>query len=58
MDINYLLHRHQVSLMRADGAACSASRAAHHSFARHYAQALEALVQPLRQVQHPLLRYT
>lgn len=58
MDINYFLHRHQVSLMRADGAACSASRAAHRSLARHYAQALESFVRPLREAQYPLLRAT
>jgi hypothetical protein len=36
MDFNYLYHRQQVSLMRADAAACGQSRAAHQGLARLY----------------------
>lgn len=36
MDLNYLLSREQVSLMRADVAQCAASRDAHLGFAREY----------------------
>jgi len=38
MDLNYLLSRHQVSLMRASAAPCVASRATHRAFAAEYAQ--------------------
>ena len=37
MDLNYLLHRHQISLMRADAAACGPSRMAHQKLAGLYA---------------------
>lgn len=37
MDLNYLLHRHQVSLMRADSAASPEARHAHRGLARTYA---------------------
>ncbi|MEI9926650.1 MAG: hypothetical protein WDN44_01690 [Sphingomonas sp.] len=37
MDLNYLLHRHQVSLMRAAGAAGLEARHAHRALARGYA---------------------
>jgi hypothetical protein len=37
MDLNYLFHRHQVSLMRADAAVCVESRHAHRALARGYA---------------------
>jgi len=40
MDLNYLLHRHQVSLMRADAAACGPSRLAHSGLAALYAGAV------------------
>ncbi|HEX8388796.1 MAG TPA: hypothetical protein VF636_07245 [Sphingomonas sp.] len=43
MDLNYLLHRHQVSLMRADRAACDASRDAHHDLATGYASRISAV---------------
>ena len=36
MDLNYLLSRHQVSLMRAGAAPCVASRACHRAFAAGY----------------------
>ena len=41
MDLNYLYHRHQVSLMRADAAAGSEARHAHRGLAREYAQLIE-----------------
>lgn len=37
MDLNYLLTRHQTSLMRADRAACGPSRCAHAALAAGYA---------------------
>jgi hypothetical protein len=36
LDFNYLYHRQQVSLMRADRAANGAARAAHEGLARLY----------------------
>lgn len=41
MDFNYLYHRQQISLMRADVAACVASRAAHQGLAHLYAGLIE-----------------
>lgn len=43
MDLNYLLSRHQISLMRADAAGSSAARCAHRGFARHYAARITQL---------------
>ena len=37
MDLNHLIHRHQVSLMRADEAACGEARHAHRRLASAYA---------------------
>jgi hypothetical protein len=37
LDLNYLLHRHQVSLMRADTALCAEARHSHLGLAREYA---------------------
>ena len=37
-DVNYLLHRRQMSLVRADTAAGPESRAAHRDLARRYAE--------------------
>jgi hypothetical protein len=37
MDLNYLYHRHGISLMMAEQAACKRSRNAHRSFATAYA---------------------
>jgi hypothetical protein len=42
MDLNYILKRHQVSLMRAEAAAGGESRIAHQAFARRYADLIEA----------------
>jgi hypothetical protein len=43
MDLNYLLSRHQISLMRASAAPCVASRASHRAFAAEYAQRIRHL---------------
>jgi len=43
MDLNYLLARHQVSLMRADTAACSGARHSHQGLARGYAERIRQL---------------
>ena len=37
MDLNYLFHRHGVSLLMADHAACATSRRAHREMAAAYA---------------------
>jgi hypothetical protein len=37
MDLNYLYHRHGISLMMAERAACAQARAAHRGFATAYA---------------------
>lgn len=37
MDLNYLLSRHQISLMRADSAACPEAAIAHRGLAQGYA---------------------
>ena len=47
MDLNYLLSRHQISLMHADAAPCVASRASHRAFATEYAQRIRDLQQLL-----------
>ena len=41
MDFNYLYHRQQVSLMRAEAAACDSSRAAHEGLARLYGSLID-----------------
>ena len=41
MDFNYLYHRQQVSLMRADLASCGPSRAAHEGLAQLYSGLIE-----------------
>lgn len=43
MDLNYLLSRHQVSLMRAAAAACSEARHSHQGLARSYAERIRLL---------------
>ncbi|MCC2978402.1 hypothetical protein LK533_17265 [Sphingomonas sp. PL-96] len=43
MDLNYLLARHQISLMRAQDASGSEARVAHRRLASEYAQRIEAL---------------
>ena len=41
MDLNYLLRRHQISLMRADAARCDSSRLSHEGLAGLYADAVD-----------------
>lgn len=41
MDLNYLFHRHQVSLMRAGEATSVEARIAHEALARCYAVMIE-----------------
>ena len=43
MDLNHLLYRQQVSLMRADAAASSEARHAHRGLARGYADRVRLL---------------
>jgi hypothetical protein len=42
MDLNYIYHRRQISLMRAARAACGPSRAAHEGLARLYLGVIDA----------------
>ena len=41
MDIDHLLEREQIERMRADGADCARSRAAHEALANGYRRRLE-----------------
>lgn len=43
MDLNYLLSRHQISLMQADAAGSREARIAHRSRARCYAERVREL---------------
>ena len=43
MDLNYLLSRHQISLMRANTAASSEARIAHRNMARAYAERIRVM---------------
>jgi hypothetical protein len=45
MDLNYLLSRHQVALMRADNAMCPEAKVAHRGMAREYAERIRILRQ-------------
>jgi len=47
MDLNDLLHRHQISLMRSASAACTPSRLAHLGLARGYAKQIDSLQRTL-----------
>lgn len=47
MDINELLYRQQVSLMRAAAAACASSRLSHMGLARGYAKRIESVRQSM-----------
>jgi hypothetical protein len=44
MDLNYLYHRHGVSLVMAARASCDRSRDAHRSLAAGYAERIAGLV--------------
>jgi hypothetical protein len=48
LDLNYLLRREQISLMRAESAACLSSRASHAGLARGYAALIDAEPYPFR----------
>jgi hypothetical protein len=48
MDINYLLHREQVSLAKSNTAACVEARRAHSGLARGYAAKLRERGYPHR----------
>ncbi|MFP5329846.1 MAG: hypothetical protein ACLGHC_06900 [Alphaproteobacteria bacterium] len=41
MDLNYLYHRHQVSMFNADNATCEQSRLAHLSLVDAYARKIK-----------------
>ena len=43
MDLNYLLSRHQISLMRAATSACMSSRRSHQGLAAGYAARIRAI---------------
>lgn len=43
MDLNQLLYRQQVSLMRADAAACAEARTAHRGLATAYGRRINEL---------------
>ena len=55
MGLNYLLHRHQVSLMRAEAASCISARSSHRALAFGYARQIEQMVQPDRHASMPLV---
>lgn len=38
MDLNYLLYRHQVSVMRAAASVCASTRRSHDALAQGYAE--------------------
>ena len=44
MDLNYLYHRHGISLMMSDRAACEPSRHAHRVMAGEYARRIADMV--------------
>ncbi len=48
MDLNYLYHRHGVSLAMADRAACAPSRDAHRTLAAAYAGRIAAAIRQPR----------
>lgn len=45
MDLNYLLSRHQIALMRAESASCAEAKIAHHGMARGYAERIRVMRQ-------------
>ena len=54
MDLNYLLSRHQISLMQADAADSREARIAHRSRARCYAERVRELQDTLGATPAPL----
>ena len=55
MGLNYLLHRHQVSLVNAEAAKSVEARRSHAMLARGYARQIEALVHEQRDSHRPLV---
>jgi len=55
MGLNYLLHRHQVSVARAASATCGGVRNSHQGLVRGYAQQIEELTRPQRSDRVPLV---
>ena len=55
MGLNYLLHRHQVSLMKADAAATGDARSSHRGLVLGYARQIDALVRTERSTNTPLV---
>ena len=55
MALNYLLHRHQVSLMKADAATSPEARCSHRGLVLGYAHRIENLVRPGRPAGRPLV---
>jgi len=47
MDLNYLYHRHQVSLFMADNADCEQSRHVHRELADGYAARIASARRPM-----------
>lgn len=50
MDLNYLYHRHGVSLLMAERAACEQARSAHRDFAHVYAERIADWLRQARPV--------
>ncbi len=55
MDLNYLLHRHQVSLMRSNAAGSPEARHAHNGLVRGYAHQIRELTKSYRSGLQPLV---
>lgn len=55
MGLNYLLHRHQVSVAKAASATSGATRHSHEGLARGYAREIETLTRPQRSDRTPLV---
>lgn len=56
MPLNHLLHRHQVSLMRAAASATVEARRAHEGLVAGYADRIAALTEPAGATTAPLVR--
>lgn len=56
MGLNYLLHRHQISLMRAGAARGAEARISHLSLAAGYSRLIDDLVGPNRELATPLIQ--
>ncbi|MBX9795435.1 hypothetical protein [Sphingomonas sp.] len=56
MDLNYLLARHQISLMRAKSTACEDAQLSHRGMARGYAGQIRQLQQRLGTGALPLVQ--